>query len=94
MLILHELNCCTARNFGTGLVIFTKIIVVSQDDREQEGYEKPWDWKPHQKDERPMAEYDAPWDQRAKHIEQNIVKAKSAKEIQSKYAMLIISPIV
>ena len=62
---------------------------MSQDDREQEGYEKPWDWKPHQKDERPMAEYDAPWDQRAKNIEQNIVKAKSAKEIQSKFTSFL-----
>ena len=53
-----------------------------QDDREQEGYEKPWDWKPHLKDERPTGEYDVSWDQRTKNIEQNIMKAKSAKEIK------------
>ena len=54
-----------------------------QDEREQEGYEKPWDWKPHQKDERPTCEYEQPWDQRARNIEQNLLKAKSAKEIKS-----------
>ena len=51
-----------------------------KDDREQEGYEKPWDWKPHQKDERPMEEYDSPWEHRAKNLEQNI--AKSAKDMK------------
>lgn len=33
------------------------------------GYEKPWDWKPEQKDDRPPAEYEKPWDQKAKNLE-------------------------
>lgn len=33
------------------------------------GYEKPWDWKPEQKDDRPPAEYEKPWDQKAKKLE-------------------------
>ncbi len=33
------------------------------------GYEKPWDWKPEQKDDRPKDEYEKPWDHKAKNIE-------------------------
>ena len=33
------------------------------------GYEKPWDWKPEQKDDRPPAEYEKPWDKKAKNLE-------------------------
>ena len=51
-----------------------------KDDRGQEGYEKPWDWGPHQKDDRPPEEYEEPWDQKAKDIQRDLIKAKSAKE--------------
>ena len=60
--------------------------VCLKDDRQQEGYEKPWDWKPHQKDDRPMAEYDQPWDQKQAQLQQNIIKAKSAKEIKGTWS--------
>ena len=33
------------------------------------GYEKPWDWKPEQKDDRPPAEYEKPWDKTAINLE-------------------------
>lgn len=32
------------------------------DTRTQEGYEKPWDWKPHMKDDRGQDGYEKPWD--------------------------------
>ena len=32
------------------------------DTRTQEGYEKPWDWKPHKKDDRGQEGYEKPWD--------------------------------
>lgn len=32
------------------------------DTRSQEGYEKPWDWKPHMKDDRSQEGYEKPWD--------------------------------
>ncbi len=34
------------------------------DTRPQEGYEKPWDWKPDRKDDRPLEGYEKPWDWR------------------------------
>ncbi len=34
------------------------------DTRPQEGYEKPWDWKPGRNDDRPMEGYEKPWDWR------------------------------
>ena len=32
------------------------------DTRAQDGYEKPWDWKPHKKDDRGHDGYEKPWD--------------------------------
>jgi hypothetical protein len=32
------------------------------DARSMEGYDKPWDWKPHKKDDRAQEGYDKPWD--------------------------------
>ena len=37
-------------------------VVPDGDSRPQEGYEPPWDWKPHKKDERGQDGYEKPWD--------------------------------
>jgi len=46
--------------------------------RGQDGYEKPWDLKPHQRDDRPHSDYEPAWD--GKDVEGDIIAAKIAKE--------------
>lgn len=53
---------------------------ITEDFRGQEGYDKPWDLKPHMKDGRPPNEYEEPWDTKAKDIETELIAAKIAKE--------------
>ena len=53
---------------------------ITEDLRGQQGYDKPWDLKPHLKDGRPPNEYEEPWDTKAKDIESELIAAKIAKE--------------
>ena len=53
---------------------------MSEDVRGLEGYDRPWDLKPHQKDSRPPNEYEEPWDKKAKDVESEVIAAKIAKE--------------